>query len=132
MNFLKISFDLDGCLLDNKFVKIIAHLFNNAGHQIWILTSRDPSQENRDVWNIADEFNIPADRVIMTNGTMKVHRFVDLNLDIHFDNSWDEVVEINNRFQDTDNKFIKNDSMPAFFVNFDSEELGLAFNKIMK
>ncbi len=128
---LKISFDFDGCLGDNKFVQIIAKLFRDAGNEIWILTSRDPKSENRDVWKLASDFNIPIDRVIMTNGTLKVHKFLEMKFDIHFDNSWDEVVAINDIFENLD-QFKNCDSMPAIFVNFNSEELGFAFNTIMK
>lgn len=132
MKPLKISFDFDNCLADNKFVQVIAKLFISTKNEVWIITSRDPKSENRDVWKLAKDFDIPFCRVVMTNGSLKVHKFIELEIDMHFDNSWDEVVAINNIFQDTDNKFIKNTSMPAIFVNCDSEELSMAFNSIIK
>lgn len=131
MNSLKISFDFDGCLADNKFVKIIAKLFRDAGHEVWIITSRDPQMENRDVWSLASEFNIPNERVVMTNGTLKVHKFLELKMDIHFDNSFDEILAINDHFENQNLTKTCLDK-PGIFVNFDSEELGLAFNSIMR
>lgn len=129
---LKISFDFDNCLSDSKIVQLIAKLFRDADHEIWILTARDSRAMNTDVWKLAKEFDIPAERVVMTNGSLKVYKFIELNLDIHFDNSYEEVVSINDRFIDSDNKFIKNESMPAILVNFDSEELHDAFNLYKK
>lgn len=129
---MKISFDFDDCLNDSKFVRLIAELFRNANHEIWILTSRDPSQPNIDVWKLAKEFDIPNERIIMTDGTLKVYKFMELKLDLHFDNSWDEVVAINDKFQNCDNKFAKNTSMPAILVNFDSEELHYSIISLLK
>mgnify|MGYP003395391460 CR=1 FL=1 len=40
--------------------------------------------------------------------------------DYYFDNSYDEVIAINDIFED--------DNKPAIFVNCDSEELSYAFN----
>lgn len=128
---MKISFDFDGCLADNKFVQIIAKLFRDVGHEVWIITSRDPQMENRDIWLLASEFNIPNERVVMTNGALKVHKFLELKMDIHFDNSFDEILAINEHFE---NKNLTKTCLdkPGIFVNFDKEELGLAFNSIMK
>lgn len=126
----KVSFDFDGCLGDNRFIQLIAKLFIDAGHEVWIITSRDPKMLNKDVWELAEKFNIDKYKVIMTNGTLKVHYFMELDLDLHFDNSWDEIQAINDLFQDTDNQFIKNESMPAIYVNFDSEEISGIINTL--
>jgi uncharacterized HAD superfamily protein len=128
---MRVSFDFDGCLRDSKIVQLICKLFQQAGHDVFILTSRDESCKNIDLINISNELNIPWDRVIMTNGSPKVNFFTKLNFDIHFDNSADEVVQINDRFIG-DEKFKKSDSMPAILVNFDSEEMGFLCNFINK
>lgn len=127
---MRVSFDFDGCLRDSKVVQLICKLFQNAGHEVFILTSRDDSCKNFDLINLANEFNIPLNKVIMTNGSPKVDFFQKFNFDIHFDNSPDEVVAINDKFQG-DDKFHKNESMPAILVNFDTEEMGFLFNFIM-
>lgn len=125
---MKISFDFDGCLADNKFVQLIAKLFRDAGHEIWIITSRDPQMINKDVWELSNEFNIPTERVVMTNGNLKVHKFTELKIDIHFDNSFDEIQAINDSCDMNPNS--KNMSMPGILTNFDSEEISCILNII--
>ena len=39
---MKVSFDFDGCLGDNKFVQLICKVFQSVGHEVFIITSRDP------------------------------------------------------------------------------------------
>lgn len=65
----------------------------------------------------------------MTNGTLKVHAFMKHGMDLHFDNSFDEVVAINDKFIG-DHPFRKSEHMPAFLTNFDSEEMGYIYNFI--
>jgi len=118
---MKVSFDFDGCLGDNKFVQLICKVFQSAGHDVFIITSRDPQLDNRDVWKLAEEFKIPFENVHMTNGSLKVHTFMILGIDLHFDNSFDEIVAINDMFK-------KSDDMPAILTNFDTEEMGFIYN----
>ena len=94
----------------------------------YILTSRDNRVMNSDLWKFADEYNIDRKKVFMTNGALKVDLFIKIEFDLHFDNSYDEVIAINNRFQETKNPLIKNESQPAILVNFDSEEASFLIN----
>lgn len=126
---MKVSFDFDGCLGDNKFVQMICKLFISSGQDVFILTSRDPQMANLDVWKLADDFGIPKENVIMTNGTMKVHKFLELGIDIHFDNSFDEIVAINDLFTG-DSPIRKLENLPGILTNFDSEEMGFIYNFI--
>jgi hypothetical protein len=126
---MKVSFDFDGCLGDNKFVQLICKVFQSAGHDVFIITSRDPQLENRDVWKLAKEFNIPGENVHMTNGTLKVHTFMDLGIDMHFDNSFDEIVAINDLFTG-DSPIKKSDNLPGILTNFDTEEMSYIYNFI--
>jgi hypothetical protein len=57
----------------------------------------------------------------MTNGSLKVHTFMELGMDLHFDNTFDEVVAINDVFK-------KSDDMPAILTNFDTEEMSFIYN----
>jgi hypothetical protein len=127
---MRVSFDFDGCLGDNKFVQLICKMFISAGHEIFIITSRDPQINNQDVFKMARIFGIKSENVILTNGTLKVHAFMQNQIDLHFDNSYDEVVAINDEFTKGPNIFQKNESMPAILVNFDSEEMGYVHNFI--
>lgn len=126
---MKISFDFDGCLGDNKFVQLICKVFQSSGYDVFIITSRDPQMENRDVWKLAEEFKIPFERVHMTNGSLKVHKFMELGMDLHFDNSFDEVVAINDMFEGN-NPMSKSSDMPAILTNFDTEEMSYIYNYI--
>jgi len=126
---MKVSFDFDGCLGDNKFVQLICKVFQSAGHEVFIITSRDAQMENRDLWKLASEFSIPKENIHMTNGTLKVHKFMELGMDLHFDNSHDEVSAINDMFEGN-NPMQKSPDMPAFLTNFDSEEMGYIYNYI--
>ena len=126
---MKISFDFDGCLGDNKFVQLICKVFQSAGHDVFIITSRDPKMKNSDVWKLAEEFKIPFENVHMTNGSLKVHTFMELDMDLHFDNSFDEIVAINDMFEGN-NPMGKSFDMPAILTNFDTEEMGYIYNFI--
>jgi acid phosphatase class B len=125
---MKVSFDFDGCLGDNKFVQMICKMFISSGHEVFILTSRNPKEKNIDLHTLAKELNINSENVIMTNGELKVHTFLREGFDLHFDNSFDEVVAINNMFKETSNPLVKNESQPAILVNFDSDEVGYLVN----
>ena len=125
---MKVSFDFDGCLGDNKFVQMICKMFISSGHDVYILTSRDNRAMNSDLWKFADEYNIDRKKVFMTNGALKVDLFIKNGFDLHFDNSYDEVIAINNRFQETKHPLIKNESQPAILVNFDSDEASFLIN----
>jgi len=54
---------------------------------------------------------------------------MELGMDLHFDNSHDEVSAINDMFEGN-NSMQKSCDMPAFLTNFDSEEMGYIYNFI--
>jgi hypothetical protein len=122
---MKVSFDFDGCLVDNKFVQMICKLFQSSGHDIFIITSRDPKLSNQDLWKLAQDFGISCENIHLTDGTLKFHKFMELGIDLHFDNSFDEVVAINDMFEGSDN-------LPAILTNFNSEEMSYIYNFVKK
>lgn len=122
---MKVSFDFDGCLVDNKWIQMICKLFQSSGHDIFIITSRDPKLPNLDLWKLAQDLNISSENIHLTNGSLKVHMFMELGIDLHFDNSFDEVVAINDMFEGSDN-------LPAILTNFNSEEMGYIYNFVKK
>lgn len=123
----KISFDFDGCLKDNMLIQLICKTFISSGHDVYILTSRDPSLPNLDLLKISDTFGIQRENIIMTNGLKKVDFFIKNEIDIHFDNSFDEVIAINDMFIGN-NPMKKSENMPAILTNIDSEEIQLINN----
>jgi hypothetical protein len=50
-------------------------------------------------------------------------------MDLHFDNSFDEIVAINDMFVGNE-PFRKSDDMPAILTNFDTEEMSYIYNFI--
>jgi hypothetical protein len=125
---MNVSFDFDGCLRDNNYVLMICKMFLSCGHNVFILTQRDSSLLNKDVFQLAEKIGLKNENIIMTNGDPKLNSFLKYNIDLHFDDSADEVLEINNYFKKSDNPFIKNESQPAILVNFDSEEFSFLVN----
>jgi len=91
---MKISFDFDSTLAEDRIQRLCAKL-QEDGHEIWITTTRPHKLpngviiENRDLFKVAKEFNIPTERIRFTGGTDKYH-FLE-GFDIHFD---DDRIEI--------------------------------------
>jgi uncharacterized HAD superfamily protein len=64
-------------------------------NEIWIVTSR--SKFSIDLLDVAAKLNIPTERIILTDGAMKWSVLEHYRIDIHFDDMWDEIMEINCR-----------------------------------
>lgn len=119
---MKVSFDFDDCLEDNKFVQTICKVFLSSNNEVFILTARDSNSKNQDVWKLVDKFKIEKSNVIMTNGDEKLNYILKNKIDFHFDDSADEIIKINQYFKDI------NKTQPGILVNFDSEELSFLLN----
>lgn len=59
---MKVSFDFDGCLGDNKFVQMMCKMFISSGHDVFIITSRDPQMSNTDVFRVSDVLGIKREK----------------------------------------------------------------------
>jgi len=90
---MKISFDFDSTLAEERMQRVAKKLIQ-AGHEIWITTSRMDNQHgrperNRDIRAVAKILQIPNERIQMTNGADK---WLYLKgFDMHFD---DDQIEI--------------------------------------
>lgn len=92
----KISFDFDGTLSEN-YIQELAHFLKHVA-ELWVCTSRAPGKQNdKDLKPIVQSLNIPAERILYTDGGMKWSMLNHYGIDIHFDDMEDEIVEINNR-----------------------------------
>lgn len=93
---MKVSFDYDGTLTLKK-IQDLARILVKSGNDVWIITSRngDSCINNEDMFYTCGQVGITLDKVIFTNGSYKVHNFIYGNFDLHFDNCWDEIEEIN-------------------------------------
>lgn len=104
---MRISFDFDGTLDDdfdgtiNKQKEEIQSLAKNyvtGGHDVCIITKRyayseSISDEHSKVFQLAKELGI--DKVYFTNREMKFAHIINLNIEMHFENSQYEVDLIN-------------------------------------
>ena len=101
---MKISFDFDSTLTEVKNQKL-AKKFIEAGHEVWITTSRLSSDhgrskgwpwiitQNEALFNLAMEIGIPEERIRFTEGDEKWRSLY--TFDIHFDDDDIEIELIN-------------------------------------
>lgn len=114
---MKISFDFDGCLKENKLVRFICSIMLKD-NDVFILTSREEelnNNHNSDLLQVVNELGINKDNVIFTNGKLKGSYVLENKIDIHFDNSYDEILDINSHF--------RSDNKPGILTNFELDEV---------
>lgn len=92
----KISFDFDSTLSETWVQKLAEILIPVT--EVWIVTSRSPgTSRNSDLYKIANRLGIPEERIVFTDGSYKWSTLNRLEMEIHFDDMEDEILEINNR-----------------------------------
>jgi len=91
---MKISFDFDGTLTEDS-IKNTAKIFIIAGHDVWIVTARTDCNYNTDLYKVCDYIGLEHDKVIFTNGDLKFTEYEKGGFDLHYDDEWDEVSNIN-------------------------------------
>jgi len=107
MKKLKVSFDFDGTL-HIPVIKKLAEVLLDSGADVWIVTARfndwafDENQkrignlgQNTDLRALAAEIGIDNDNIIYTNGALKSTEYFKGNFDLHYDDDYLEVEEIN-------------------------------------
>jgi len=95
-NKLKISFDYDGTLHVPIIVNL-AKILVEAGNDVWILTARCDYDQNLDLKKLISEIGIENEKVLYTNGDLKYKIYSREKFDIHYDDSIEEIEEINSR-----------------------------------
>ena len=90
---MKISFDFDDCLSEEWIQQMAQAL--SLQHEVWIVTSR--TRYGQDLLDVAEKLSITKERIILTDGAMKWSILNHYNIDVHYDDMWDEVLEINCR-----------------------------------
>jgi hydroxymethylpyrimidine pyrophosphatase-like HAD family hydrolase len=93
---MKISFDYDGTLTEES-IKNTAKIFIISGHDVWIITARSYGDFNSDLYKMCDDIHLEHDKIIITNGLLKSEEFFKGNFDLHYDDEWEEVAEINRK-----------------------------------
>ena len=99
---MKVSFDFDGTLRNNKFLIEKAINLRNKGCETFIITSRRTTYlgsyiSNDDVFEHAIQVGIPLDHVIFTEGCWKADTLERLQIDFHYDDNQYELEEYGNR-----------------------------------
>ena len=111
---MRISFELDGTLLADPSIQLLASKLNSSGGFKFLWESKKPflrpmilTRRNEDENQITDlefkklldNFGFSVSDVIYTNGR-PTHEFIDENgIDMHFDFDPFQVSEINNKCQ---------------------------------
>lgn len=115
---LKIAFDFDSTLDQPLFFDLAKHLIKK-GHDVWIMTARIGDYEgyckvyelrekpprfsmdlyNMDLFQVAEQLNIPREKIIFTNYDSKKESFFEHKFDLLIDDdaSWhcNEICENN-------------------------------------
>lgn len=90
---MRVSFDIDG-VLDTEPGKQIAKRAIDKGDDVFIITARNEGRASAEVFAIAEELDIPRLRVYFTNGADKWRTIERLDIDLHYDNSREQVDKI--------------------------------------
>lgn len=91
---MKVSFDWDSTLAEPR-VQNLAKKFIEAGHEVFITTSRTENPppharwDNKIIYTIAEKLGIPKENIRFTNYADK-YEFLD-GFDIHFDDDPEEI-----------------------------------------
>jgi hypothetical protein len=109
---MRISFDFDGCLGDNRTIQQLATALLAGGAEVFILTSRCKNLWNTDLFLIASQIGINNDNIIFACDICKAEIFQKMKFDLHFDDNLTDVHKINTL----------SDRKPAMLVNYEFGE----------
>ena len=87
-----ISFNFDGTLSDESQQAKAAEFIKN-GHEIWITENRNITDDNTDVFSVADKLGIPKTQIQLIGDKSKIQFLRDF--DIHFDSKQESIEAIN-------------------------------------
>ena len=91
---MKVSFDFDGTLTMSS-IKETAKIMIESGHDVWIVTARTDTNYNSDLDKVCEYIGLSREKVIFTNGDLKFYEYQKGNFELHYDDEWDEVLNIN-------------------------------------
>lgn len=90
---MRVSFDVDG-VLDTLAGQDIAIRAINNDDDVFIITARNEGRASAQVYAIATKLGIPRLRIYFTNGADKWRTVERLDIDLHYDNSREQVDKI--------------------------------------
>jgi hypothetical protein len=94
---MKISFNFAGTLSEETQQKIAAD-FIKSGHEVWITAPRNLTDDNVDIFDVAEKLGIPQTQIQLT-GERDKFQFLR-EFDLHFDNEQPVVDSINGQSSD--------------------------------
>lgn len=90
-----IGFDYDGTLDSKKDYKIRAYAYNiSNGDRVYIITKRNETDNNEDLYTTAITLKIPKENIIFTNGADKSTFIKKYNIQRFYDNESQNCDEI--------------------------------------
>lgn len=93
---MRISFDYDGTLGDNESIQDLARVLSKDPNvDLYILTSRDPKIDNRDLYQLIEDLNLNIKEVIFSFMQLKSVFIKNRNIDLHFDDNEEDIFDIN-------------------------------------
>ena len=94
---MKVSFDFDGTIANNKQLQKLARTLIHSGSEVFIITSRhfDNEKRVREVHEFAKKQGIKKSRIIFTPLEEKWKHVKRLKIDLHFDDDFVDVDQIN-------------------------------------
>lgn len=92
----KVSFDFDSTL-SRQSIQDYASTLLDSGYDVWVITSRPPDMDNRDLFEITDQLGIKRDQIIFTSHRLKSEVINEMKLQFlfHLDDDWVELNYIN-------------------------------------
>ena len=90
---MRLSFDIDG-VLDTLAGQDIAIRAIEKDDDVFIITARNEGRASAEVYAIATKLGIPRLRIYFTNGADKWRKVERLDIDLHYDNSREQVDKI--------------------------------------
>lgn len=90
---MRVSFDVDG-VLDTLAGQDIAIRAIEKDDDVFIITARNEGRASAQVYAIATKLGIPRLRIYFTNGADKWRTVERLDIDLHYDNSREQVDKI--------------------------------------
>jgi len=90
---MRVSFDVDG-VLDTLAGQDIAIRAIEKDDDVFIITARNEGRASAEVYAIASKLGIPRLRIYFTNGADKWRTVERLDIDLHYDNSREQVDKI--------------------------------------
>lgn len=99
MSLFKISFDFDETLSYESVQDFVRFCQKNYDVEVWIVTGRINDKYNTDLYEIADQLNIPHDHIIFMNHANKSEFFKSSDFLFHVD---DDFIELEFIQEETD------------------------------